>query len=1317
MTCLEKYQSLALSDDYISDPLLLALAWKKSQQYIRSTSWYADHFELDLSALDLADKCQEWAKNIKEDSLTFAAMHLVPAPKSNPWAFKTPGELRADPKQPTPIPNSGEERLIWVPAPVKDAKVDDKKIPLRPLAHTRIREQTMMTLVMMCLANAVEAEQGDPTLDFEHVHSSKVYSYGNRLHCQYDNGKVEHSYGGTTAYRKYFTDYQQFLSRPDHFAELASDEINDDRQIYVVEIDLSKFFDRIDRSLLVEKIKHLSADIKPEAQANVDKLLRAFAAWEWSDSAKAQYQALYDDSAPKGLPQGLVASGFFSNIYLLDFDQAVGAEIGKPALAESAPFSVELIDYCRYVDDLRLVILAPKIKLGSEVTKQSIQKAAEEFIEGHLKKAELKELRINENKTRLNTYRKRSHGISSELRKMQSRLSGPISFDDAMDNLGVLNSLLSVSSPGTPQDDGSGCRLNRLAQMESNHLDLREETVKRFAANKIARLLKDARHFSAHEVDNGGPIPGDWDHQQEQYARRFISCWSYDPSLVLLLKKGLELFPCTRLLEPVLEQLTPRLATDTPSYIRAVARYCLAEIFRHAATIIHQQDRHMIPVHADVDAFFERIQHEAAEIAGSCNNEPGSEFDLLAEQARFLLLVRLDSSLEAPGSESKHDVIFKLASGFRNITIPNGMDEADIAACIILAEQIVEDNKPLIKAVGSLLAKRDEDVIGILKRLAEQQFPFLQTLILHARGVKYDWVNQEAIREFAKLYGVDKRPWSKPLEKIKGEQSLLRLIQRHDNPFANEVMALKLMKALLDDKTWQQEVKASSLIDLAETKVTFDDYANPPKFEAFGAESKLSVIVKFMKKKPVPNVKLTGLTIPFLPHPDLSPHLTGEDKTAEGKESLTLQRVAMCMRSVLMGVADWTAHSKATSPMTGYRGIKSNQYKRMLGLFTTPFAVGGEAAQVSDWFTALLAKILAWPGISMSARNYPWPEKLSLVEVKNIVSTRLEEMEQLYCRQSQMPGLAEKVHLDWDASKKNLTVAMVQSKMPTNKDFTEHGFLLDDPAYRAKHRKHIATVATLVCKHIKAQRKDCTSKEKKNQQVDLIVWPELAVHQDDIDILTALSRKTHAIIFAGLTFIEQPDIKGPNNCAIWIVPRKRNTKQKELIRYQGKQHMTTEEKGKVEPWRPYQLMLELMHPAFPDEGGFKVTGSICYDATDIALSADLRDKSNAYVVSALNRDINTFDTMIDALHYHMYQPVVLVNSGEFGGSCAKAPYKDSFDRLIAHSHGNDQVSINTFEMNMFDFRKDSFGNSLRSGKALKTAPAGWRRDVTGTSIL
>lgn len=38
--------------------------------------------------------------------------------------------------------------------------------------------------------------------------------------------------------------------------------------------------------------------------------------------------------------------------------------------------------------------------------------------------------------------------------------------------------------------------------------------------------------------------------------------------------------------------------------------------------------------------------------------------------------------------------------------------------------------------------------------------------------------------------------------------------------------------------------------------------------------------------------------------------------------------------------------------------------------------------------------------------------------------------------------------------------------------------------------------------------------------------------------------------------------------------------------------------------------------------------------------------------------------MVEALHYHMYQHVVLVNSGEFGSSYAMAPYKEHHENLL-----------------------------------------------------
>jgi hypothetical protein len=82
----------------------------------------------------------------------------------------------------------------------------------------------------------------------------------------------------------------------------------------------------------------------------------------------------------------------------------------------------------------------------------------------------------------------------------------------------------------------------------------------------------------------------------------------------------------------------------------------------------------------------------------------------------------------------------------------------------------------------------------------------------------------------------------------------------------------------------------------------------------------------------------------------------------------------------------------------------------------------------------------------------------------------------------------------------------------------------------------------------------------------------------------------------------------------------------------------------------------------------------------------------------------------------MYQHVLIANSGEFGGSTAQAPYEKEYERLIAHSHGSKQMSVNIFDINI-----DHFGPGLQAAETKlvtigakkqrigKTPPAGLNR--------
>lgn len=1303
----DKYESLTLNDEYLSDPLLMALAWKKAHDYIRTTNWYADNFELDISSIDLPNRCQEWTEQI-QSGVVFEQLELVPAPKTHLWEFAPP-DYKDNPLEISPY------RLIWQPTSGPEGNI--KPLSLRPLAHIGIREQTVMTLVMMCLANEVESRQGDPDTKYEAVHEKRIVSYGNRLYCRYSGGRAEHSYGATTTYSKFFADYRRFLERPYYFAKKELEEKSEEENVYLIDLDLSQFFDRVDRQLLTNKIRTIAMDtsqLEPGSLKSLNNILEAFVSWEWSEDAKSKFRSVCssgpDSEVPSGLPQGLVASGFLANIYMDSFDDHMSSLIGE--VLDDA-LGVKLADYCRYVDDMRLIVTGPgRERLRELLIDDDNSGSYLDIIKGIILNA-LKpylddlNLIVNDKKTKIEVFRGKSAGISATLKDIQSSVSGPVSYEDSEIHLGQLESLLVISdTPIVDQSNGTGS-LNLLANIEKDMFDVREDTLKRFAANKITKLLNSIRHFTSRETDERGcPLPGKWDYLQERLARRFIACWSRDPALVLLLKKGLELFPSPKLLEPVLDQLQylndlailnwSGLPAQQSERQAAIGRYCMAEVFRHAATVIHRKDPQAIPAHSNIDGFFELLQSRAIEFIKptplltrsgkkvAFGTKPASpRFDLLATQARFLLLVRLDTTLESSSGCWRHDFIFKLATGFRDITLPQKKSARDIAAAVLIASQLISEPKPLYRAASSLLDRR-RDAAVVMELIATQDTSLFRSIVLHARPLKYAWLDDDRIRKLTEKLYIGVRPSAKALKKVTSSVALFKLTSRPDNPFANEIMALKLMQALLDKKELFPAGKSAAVIDLSKTKVSFDHFGFPTPFEAFDGTLTLEML-HFQ----------SALSLS-------SSHLQSTDI-----DTFVLQRVALCIRAALTGSEDPTGFGQFLTPTTGYRGLKSTRFKRQVGMLTTPESLAGEGAQFSGWLTTLLSKLLRWPGIRVNDQGYSWPVELNVENVQKLLDERLGKFKQLYCRQSHMPGLPELVSPNWSLDKKDLIVAMVQTKMPQVADFGEHGIFLDAPEYRCLHRRHLARVASLVTKHIEAQHIKKPTNGEREQDIDLIVLPELAVHPDDIDVLIQLSRKTHAIVVAGLGFMTQAGVRGPNNCAIWIVPRKHNGNRNEINRLQGKQHMTASEKAiKIEPWRPYQLMMELVHPAFRDAPGFMLTASICFDSTDIALSADLRDRSHALLIPALNRDVNTFDSMIEALHYHMYQHVVLVNSGEFGGSHAMAPYDNRNKRLIAHSSGNDQVTINTFKMNMFDFRRDGVGASMQSGMKLKTAPAG-----------
>jgi hypothetical protein len=1247
--------------DYLTHPLVLAQAWKKSHQYIRRTSWLADTFDLDRSAILLDENLKYWASDLKKTDNYFSPLSLVPAPKTDSWGFHRIShaeDLKNSEYELGDYLLEGTE-YIWAPLDIK------KPSRLRPLAHVGIREQTYMTALMMSVANKVETLQGNTSTLFENVHEKNIVNYGNRLYCNFIDDYALFSWGSSNTYSQYFEDYKRFLERPKYFARQERQSIMPDEVIYEVHLDFKQFYDCVNRDQLIRKIK----SIADGSDKVFDGVLSNFRDWKWKEGTKELYEAacLSDEGIKlEGIPQGLVSGGFWANVYLMDFDEWLANQINKE-LCEG----IRLVDYCRYVDDMRLVIAS----IGG---KEPIEEFISNSIGEQLNNLGLK---LNPDKTKIETFKKPVTNVSVKLKSIQEKVSGPLSANELDEQLGHLEGLIGLASSISHHNKNELIK-NPLANIEGMALDVREDTLLRFSANKIHTLLSHKRNFIAQEVDDEGkPLPGDWDYLQERMARKFITCWSRDPSLLVMLKKGLEMYPDPKILKPILSQLQLVLERKCKKQ-SLLASYCISEIFRHAATTINNKSLWSFPAHANVDSFYSML----LELADDLLNSDNSISEYFSAQAKLLLLVRNKLPIGICEDRDLYKLIYQMKLGMRDIDSSTTVSDTLVAS--VLAFQLARDKISVIESLDCLLLKvpsisflvggdalKQTTVPRLLKQVAKVSTELFENLMLY--GVENNRTWTEHCKTIIKLSGIEVQAISGDLNRFnsndKKEIGLLGVIKRSDNPFRHENSILLLIKSILTNPD-----NLDKDIDVTQVRVGCDSWSDVTSLMA-----SIRVII-----------------------PDSASSLFGSKEfDFLSDEELRLYRLGMLIRTCLLGRIDWSASGKACINEPGYRGVMSSFYKRRIGMMHSPESLQGNAASMTGWLSSLLSYLLKWPGIKPINDLYVWPKEMDAKSLKKLVDKRIDEQKKNFCTLSNIPGYVEKVKLGWPDDKKELNVVMVQSLLPQKSDFDPKSCLLSSASgYRTKHRRHVASVAELILHKVVSQNSINEGADKRKSSIDLIVWPELAVDENDIDILNRLSDKTGAMIYAGLNFIQQPNVVGPNNCAIWIVPKKTNHGRHFLYRLQGKYNMTKPEQGKIVPWRPYQLMIELVHPAFPDQEGFKITGSICYDATDIKLNADLKGKSNAYVVSALNQDVATFDSMVDALYYHMYQYVVLVNTGEFGGSVAKAPYKERHEKLITHVHGANQVSISSFEMNMFDFR--DAGAGLKSGKVPKTKPAG-----------
>ena len=1235
-------QTLSPTLEDLSMECVLMQAWKKTSSYLRYHSWYVDILGLDIEALRIPEFIREIQERLgNPDVFEAKPLRMVPAPKNQHWVYKNDK---------------------WFPLPKEEIH---KK--MRPLAHVDLQDQVIATAMMLCLADRVENCLGNPKRSVTNQYNRKrTLAYGHRLFCDdIEKYPPRHRWGSSKLYRSYFQDYQTFLERPKIVAKELQKNEKGESEIAIVQSDLSKFYDRVRPEILHNKLQKLKRSRDEEAFFQLAEHLFDWR-WKGEDQRRAKQYAT-EHNIPKfdeiALPQGLVASGFFANVVLLDFDTALREQIGTVI---DEKLNIVLRDACYYVDDFRMVLELPN---GSKHEEVEVKKRVASMLQNTLEST-APGLQISEEKTKVTVEGRDKRFLvrqSREAARIQKQVSGTFDMVHGTDLIRAIEGFFHTQQQYSNSSDE-----------DTNHIlvgvpDMADGTVARFTAGKFRRtfrslrpLLTDGIKFDQSsdegEKDHEDAIPrttlvlskAQLDERGKQFSALLIEEWIKNPSNVRLLRVALDIYPDPNFLDPVLRLLRP--AWDSQKYRgtrREVRLYCLAELFHAGATetgVVPSNKQECLPSGVSTDEYHKKLTEEAKNIFRkySSTKPSAARFPWYLMQQVFLYLAARNQvpPLETHSREDAEMRHYWQLARFLNGRAPTKLDDQAIYLTEIHTAFGIQGFEQLALS-SKILSEFLEQVNSISPKVAKD--------IWAAFGSQSD---DKAKQTAVRLGIIPPAPNS-------NDATLAYIASNDINPFFEEENLLQLAEFLL--KQPAKNFKKTITPWMIRCAIVDQPPSEPSSGYEFGKIDQNAFEIKNGD-----NIESNLFKCP---------------EWCETDEDRQRFNSGLLLRFALRGNTEFLDGKSAKRKERGLRYTKpiSHWEQQRYSGYQGRDNFGPAWVPISSFTEDLLFELLRWPGagVSTNIRTVEWLfEKVNarLTEITKMRGqcTSLTFLEQSAPWPSKPPNTEEE---------RPLRVGIVQSVIPNLEDYTNNNTdpELNNSVIRSRAKVHLAAIMGGVSQMLNIRRTHRDLPRADNQNIDLLIFPELAIHPDDIDqLILPFVRQHRCIVLFGQVYHPKD---GPAssliNSALWLIPTWSPSYGLQVKRIeQGKEHITKDEKD-MSPapvgFRPVQWLIDYQWHAKSKSSVYgrplRLTASICYDATDIALAADLKSRSDLYIICALNKDVGTFDRMTEALHYHMFQGIILVNNGQFGGSSFFMPFNNPHERQVFHLHGQPQASI------------------------------------------
>ena len=902
------------------------------------------------------------------------------------------------------------------------------------------------------------------------------------------------------------------------------------------------------------------------------------------------------------------------------------------------------------MDDLRVVVSSPA-PITADCVKERVATWLQDTLEATtagLLVAEEKTVAIPFNADPAHRVR-----LKPTMDRIQTQVSGGFDAIRGEWILETVHSLAKRQAPHVPVGDEDSWPL-------TPQVDVRSDTAARFCAQRFRTTYRSLRPLlgaRTREVETPSPTPlsiEDLDEAAHAFSLSLVEHWKTDPSNVRLLRIALDLWPHHALLDAVLSIISPYLDSvhQPPSTASAddpapVAWYCLSEIFAAGATetgIVGDSEC----LHGDVDleTYRERLAEQALDVLRKGSALP---WYLRQQACLFLASVSPSHARRAVTNDlpQHYRHLHQLLTGHAN----DLSEEAFAGAAVILRRAFATTQSArslVISAIGTMSPKNAE---ARLNAIGARDLSFLEELLADPAcpavtlgdSLHYDLcLAANAAADAAH----DPRPSSR--------SSLSECVRTEQipEPLRNELALLRFARAFLE----QRMDSLPTVITPSQVRLALSDTAKcgAPEIVALEVLDSDADLTRSIYRVPrwCPPSRRCLLQLGYL-----------------------LRFILSKRSDFTQTVRPWRLRGRA--PRWGYRGVRSHPLLRQHGFFNSQAGFGDTWTPVSEWFDDLLFHLLRWPGCP--APRDPNFGAGGPAKLKKEIESRIEVLENLN-KDVSVPFM-----LPWRTRgsvppQQSIRTCVLQTVVPTGSQYRASGddLELDDMAVRRIHRNHLASALMAV-----EAMMDLRASHNEDLGLDWLILPELSVHPEDVRRhLFPFARRHRAIVLAGLTYHKIADGYPRVNSGIWVIPELTRRGGLQLtVRTQGKEHLSQEEEAlDVMGFRPCQWLVDQapLKPSTEDEAAgpqheerLRTTGVICYDATDVALGASLRDRTDVVAVPALNPDVGTFDRLATSLHYSLYQLVIIANNGQHGGSCAYWPKRGEVDReharlLAAH---------------------------------------------------